>query len=118
MLLLDYLLNVCVGIAAGIGAVVSVIPELQPHTLGLCLLALVTLATINLRGVRQSGLAFIVPVSVFVISMGAVIAIGLFHTWQSGGHPVPVVPPPQIPPATGTVRPWILLVASPTGCRL
>jgi amino acid transporter len=43
MLLLDYLLNVCVGIAAGIGAVVSAIPMLQPHLLTLCLVVLVTL---------------------------------------------------------------------------
>ena len=42
-LLLDYVLNVAVGISAGIGAVVSAIPALQAHTLGLCVAVLLTL---------------------------------------------------------------------------
>src|SRR6185436_13426409 len=36
-LMIDYLLNVAVGISAGVGALVSALPGLQPHTLGLCL---------------------------------------------------------------------------------
>src|SRR5579862_2795799 len=54
-LLLDYLLNVAVGISAGIGAIVSAIPLLQPWTLTLCLIVLVTLTILNLRGIRESG---------------------------------------------------------------
>jgi amino acid transporter len=40
-LLLDYVLVVAVGISAGVGALVSALPVLQPHTLGLCLVILV-----------------------------------------------------------------------------
>jgi amino acid transporter len=36
-LMIDYILNVAVGISAGVGAMVSAIPSLQPHTLRLCL---------------------------------------------------------------------------------
>ncbi|SPJ14429.1 conserved membrane hypothetical protein [Syntrophobacter sp. SbD2] len=111
MLLLDYLLNVCVGIAAGIGAVVSAIPMLQPYTLELCLLVLLTLTIINLRGVRQTGLVFIVPVIVFVVCLGFTLVLGLLSTWLNGGHPQPVVPPPAIPQATATVTSWLLLCA-------
>ena len=39
-LLLDYVLVVAVGISAGVGALVSAIPRLQPHTLSLCLVIL------------------------------------------------------------------------------
>ena len=39
-LLLDYMLNVAVGISAGVAALVSALPKLQQHTLGLCLLVL------------------------------------------------------------------------------
>src|SRR5262245_23919122 len=60
-LLLDYVLVVAVGISAGVGALVSAMPALQPHTLALCLGLLVFIALINLRGVRESGLAFIAP---------------------------------------------------------
>ena len=34
-LMIDYLLNVAVGISAGIGALVSAVPSLQPHTLAI-----------------------------------------------------------------------------------
>src|SRR5271166_2933952 len=50
-LMLDYILNVAVGIAAGVGALVSTAPSLQPYTLTLCLAALMIITLINLRGV-------------------------------------------------------------------
>ncbi len=115
-LLLDYLLNVAVGIAAGVGAVVSAIPALHPYTLPLCLLVLLTLTIINLRGVRESGLAFVVPVLVFLGCMAAVLLIGLLRAWLSSGHPNPVVPLPAIPRATATVSVWLLLGAFANGC--
>ncbi len=115
-LVLDYLLNVAVGIAAGVGAVVSAIPALHPYTLPLCLLVLLTLMVINLRGVRESGLAFVVPVLVFLGCMAAVILIGLVRVWQSGGHPYPAVPLPAIPRGTATVSLWLLLGAFANGC--
>ncbi len=110
-LLLDYLLNVCVGIAAGIGAVVSAVPMLQPYPVELCLLVLLTLTIFNLRGVRETGLVFVVPVIVFVVCLGLTLVLGLLNTWQSGGYPQPVVPPPAIPRATATVSTWLLLCA-------
>ena len=116
MLLLNYLLNVAVAISAGIGAVVSAIPALHPFTLPLCLMVLITLTFVNLRGVRESGQAFMVPVIVFVVCLGAAIAIGLLGVWQSGGQPHPVVAPPKIPPATETLGAWILLAAFANGC--
>jgi amino acid transporter len=45
-LMIDYILNVCVGISAGVGAVVSALPALQPHTLGLCLAILLVLTIV------------------------------------------------------------------------
>ena len=39
-LMIDYVLTAAVGISAGVGALVSALPSLQPHTLGLCLLIL------------------------------------------------------------------------------
>ncbi len=76
-LLLDYVLVVAVGISAGVGALVSAVPSLQPHTLALCLAILALIAIVNLRGVRESGAAFVVPTYLFVVCLFAVIAIGL-----------------------------------------
>src|ERR1700686_4559709 len=51
-LLLDYVLVVAVGISAGVGALVSAVPALQPHTLLLCLVILAMITLVNFPGVR------------------------------------------------------------------
>src|SRR5215470_15203134 len=51
-LLTDYILTAAVGISAGVGALVSAVPRLQPHTVGLCVGILVLITVLNLRGVR------------------------------------------------------------------
>src|SRR5579863_587877 len=60
-LIIDYILVVAVGISAGVGALVSAVPSLQPHTLVLCLGILVAITLINLRGMRETGTAFMFP---------------------------------------------------------
>src|SRR3984957_6021009 len=57
-LMLDYVLVVAVGISAGVGALISAAPGLQPYTLPLCLVILALITIVNLRGVRESGAAF------------------------------------------------------------
>jgi amino acid transporter len=89
-LIVDYILNVAVGISAGVGALVSALPTLYPHTLALCLVILLLLTVTNLRGIREAGLAFIVPTYVFVACLGGVIVIGLIKTVLRWGHPLPV----------------------------
>src|SRR4030088_3566398 len=65
-LLTDYILTAAVGISAGVGALVSAVPSLQPHTVVLCVGILVVITILNLRGVRDAGVAFMVPTYVFV----------------------------------------------------
>ncbi|HEX3447645.1 MAG TPA: APC family permease [Isosphaeraceae bacterium] len=115
-LLLDYVLVVAVGISAGVGALVSALPVLQPHTLSLCLAILLFITLVNLRGVRESGLAFMAPTYLFIVTLLAVIAIGIFKTVLAGGHPVPVVAPPPLPSATTAASLWILMRAFASGC--
>src|SRR5690349_13444765 len=79
-LMLDYILNVAVGISAGIGALVSAVPSLHSHILELCLATLALITIVNLRGVRESGFAFGVPTYFFVGTLFAVLATGLVKT--------------------------------------
>ena len=79
-LMVDYMLNVAVGISAGIGALTSAIPALQPYTLVLCLAILVLLTVINLRGTRESGLAWAVPTYLFIASLGIILIWGVVRT--------------------------------------
>lgn len=114
-LMIDYVLNVAVGISAGVGAVISAFPELQPHALSLCLGILAILTLINLRGIREAGAVFMLPTYLFVGCLGAVLAIGLFKTVMQGGHPIPVIRPPALPPNMA-ISSWLLLKAFASGC--
>jgi amino acid transporter len=55
-----------VGISAGVGALVSAVPSLLPHTVSLCVGILIVITILNLRGVREAGLVFAVPTYLFV----------------------------------------------------
>jgi amino acid transporter len=115
-LLLDYVLVVAVGISAGVGALVSALPILQPHMLSLCLIILAMITLINLRGVRESGTAFMVPTYLFIVSLLGVIAIGVVKSLLAGGHPVPVEPPAEQLPTEIKASLWILMRAFASGC--
>jgi amino acid transporter len=115
-LMLDYVLVVAVGISAGIGALVSALPKLQPYTLPLCLATLAFITLVNLRGVRESGVAFLLPTYLFIVSLLAVIAIGVVKSIMAGGHPAPVEAPPTEPPAQSVATFWLLMRAFASGC--
>jgi amino acid transporter len=119
-LCLDYVLNVAVGISAGVGAVVSAAPVLLPYTLGLCLAILVLLTVVNLRGVRESGLLFMLPTYLFLVCLGGIVVLGIAKAVLAHGHPAPVVAPPAPHPATlaltGAAGVWLLLRAFASGC--
>src|SRR5579885_1982943 len=86
-LLLDYVLVVAVGISAGVGALISAVPALQPYTLPLCLASLAAITAVNLRGVRESGVAFVAPTYLFVASLLVVLGVGVAKTLLAGGRP-------------------------------
>lgn len=115
-LMIDYLLNVAVGISAGVGALVSAVPALQPHTLSLCLLILAVLTLVNLRGVREPGVLFMAPTYLFAACLLGVIGWGVLEMLTSGGHPRPVVPPPRLPAAREAAGAWLLLKTFASGC--
>jgi amino acid transporter len=115
-LMIDYVLNVAVGISAGIGALTSAIPQLQPYTLELCLAVLALITVVNLRGTLETGLIFSVPTYLFVVSMGCLLLFGVAKAIAASGSPVPIVPPPPLPTATEGVTLWLLLRAFASGC--
>src|SRR5580658_2297633 len=95
-LMIDYILTAAVGISAGVTALTSAEPKLQPHTLLICLVILTILALVNMRGVKDTGTAFILPTFLFVGTLLALIAVGMWKTIHAGGHPMAMAP---IPPA-------------------
>jgi amino acid transporter len=79
-LLTDYILTVAVSISGGIAAITSAYPALIPHTVMLCIAAIFLLMLVNLRGVRESGIAFSVPTYVFIAIMLVLIGFGVFRS--------------------------------------
>jgi amino acid transporter len=116
-LMIDYILTAAVGISAGVTALTSAVPSLQRHTLLICLVILVLLVLVNLRGVKDTGTAFILPTFLFVGTLLTLIGVGMWKTVVTGGHPMPVAPVPAPLPATvGALGTWMLLKAFASGC--
>ncbi len=115
-LLADYILTAAVGISAGVGALVSAVPSLLPHTVSLCVGILIVVAILNLRGVKDAGLAFAVPTYLFVGTLLITIVWGILRVFVSSGHPAPLAPLPAPPPMTAVVSYWLLLKVFASGC--
>ncbi len=86
-LLVDYVLTVAVSVAAGVANIVSAVPSLAPHAVTLAVGLVALLALMNLRGLKESGQFFAIPTYGFVLSVFAMIALGLF---QSLGNNAPL----------------------------
>ena len=115
-LMIDYVLTASVGISAGVGALISAVPSLQPRTLELCLLVLALLTIVNMRGVHDTGVVFMIPTYLFTGTLLIVIAVGGWQTVHAAGHPHPVTPLPMLPPMTAMVSWWLLLKVFSSGC--
>jgi amino acid transporter len=115
-LMIDYTLTAAVGISAGVGALISAVPSLQPHTLQLCLAVLAILTLINMRGVHDTGVAFMIPTYLFTGTLLIVIGAGVWQVLKSGGHPHPVTALPPVSPASAAVSLWLLLKVFSSGC--
>ena len=118
-LLTDYILTVSVSISSGIAAITSAYPGLVPHAVALCVAAVFVLTVVNLRGVRESGIAFSVPTYVFIAIMLALIGVGLFRllTGVPGSVGVPAAAPGPAPtPLVGFGLTFLILRGFAEGC--
>ena len=98
-LLTDYILTVAVSISSGVAAITSAYPGLTQHAVLLCLLSILVLGVVNLRGVRESGAAFSVPTYVFIAAMCLLIGTGLYRL-ATGHELAPVTAPLKVDPTT------------------
>ena len=89
-LLTDYVLTVAVSVAAGVLALTSAVSALRGHELGLSLICVVLITFANLRGVRESGLAFAAPTYLFVTSIFILLGTGIVKCAVSGCPTAPV----------------------------
>ena len=85
-LMVDYMLNVAVGISSGVAALTSAVPALHAYTLPLCLVILAVITVMNLRGTKARSnieLAYRSGESRAIVSTFAAIARESFHKTET-----------------------------------
>jgi amino acid transporter len=76
-LLIDYVVTVAVQCASGTFAVVSAVPSLGPYHLEITVGALLLISYANLRGMKEAGRIFAVPVYAFIVMLTVLIVTGV-----------------------------------------
>jgi amino acid transporter len=111
-LLIDYVLTVAVSISAGIAAITSAFPNFRHYTVTMCLVALLLIMIVNLRGIRESGKIFAAPVYIFIGSLLLLIFVG-FTQYFSLLH----LPVHEYKETTSNLLPlFVILRAFASGC--
>jgi amino acid transporter len=64
-------------------------PSLERHTLALCLVILIVVTLVNLRGVSETGGIFLVPTYLFIFCLLAMIALASSKRWRLAAIPSP-----------------------------
>jgi amino acid transporter len=112
-LLVDYVLTVAVSISAGVAAIISLpaFRDLADSRVALCLglIGLLTLA--NLRGLKESGRLFAVPTYIYIVSLGALLLVGLLRSFFGDVDPVTFDPEraEHVKQAGGTLGLFLIL---------
>ena len=117
-LMIDYVLTVAVSVASGTANFASAFPAIQPYAVPIMVGLVLLLVLGNLRGVRESGAIFAVPVYFFIISFLALLGVGLYQVIFTN-HPL-IQPPPGVKDIIGfnteAVSLILILQAFAGGC--
>ena len=77
-ILVDYVLTVAVSTSAGIAALTSAYPALYSNRVLLAVIAVSIIAWGNLRGIRESGTLFALPLYAYLVAWFSVLAYGMY----------------------------------------
>jgi amino acid transporter len=120
-LLLDYVMTVAVSIASGTDNLISAFPQLDPWRVEIAVGFVLFLLAVNLRGVRESGVAFAVPTYLFMGSVFVMIGAGAYR-WATNqdltafSAQFHVTPMEQVGSTTSAALILLLLRAFASGC--
>ena len=79
-LLVDYTLTVAVSISAAVANLSSVFPVIADHAAWWAVGIIVVITLINLRGIRESGVAFAIPTYLFIASIAIMVGTGIVRS--------------------------------------
>jgi amino acid transporter len=86
-LLVDYVMTVAVSVSSGVDNIISAFPSLAGDRVLIALCFVMFLAAVNLRGIREAGMAFAAPTYLFTAGVFIMIVTGLIRTFV-GDTPV------------------------------
>jgi hypothetical protein len=83
---------------------------LHAHEILMCLIVLAGIALVNMRGVKETGVVFLLPTFLFVGTLLATIGVGVFQSLATHGHPVAhYAPPPPVDNPLHKMAGWLLV---------
>jgi amino acid transporter len=112
-LLVDYVLTVAVSVAGGILAITSAAPSLDSYNTELAVAAVVAITVVNLRGVRESGIAFALPTYGFILALFVAVGTGIAKC--TFGSCPQAVTPHAVPAGTAAIGVFLVLRAFASG---
>src|SRR3989440_3514204 len=85
-LMVDYVLTVAVSVSSGVENLGSAWSFAAQHKVEVAVVLVAILAAINLRGIREAGIAFAIPTYAFMASIFLMIGVGFFRHFIIGTH--------------------------------
>jgi amino acid transporter len=87
-LLIDYVLNVAVSVAAGVHNLVALFSGLSHYVVLIDILLVIFITVVNLRGIRESGTFFAIPTHFFIVTAFIMIIVGVIKAFVVGHQPL------------------------------
>jgi amino acid transporter len=81
-LLVDYVMTVAVSIASATQNIASAAPSVNRHLVLVSVVLILVVTFMNLRGVRESGIAFAIPTYAFIVSIFSMVFYALIRIGQ------------------------------------
>ncbi|WP_144206387.1 APC family permease [Mycobacterium tilburgii] len=83
-LMVDYVLTVAVSTSSAMANIGSAVPIVAHNKVWFCVVAILLVMALNLRGIRESGVAFAIPTYAFIVGIVVMIGWGLFRIFVLG----------------------------------
>ncbi len=120
-LLVDYVLTVAVSVSSGVQNAATAIPSLRGHEVQVAIGLVILLTAMNLRGVRESGKAFAVPVYAFILGIVGMGVVGVVQAvtgslGKADSAQFELIPDPNHEAMVGIATAFLLLRAFSSGC--
>lgn len=115
-LLMDYVLVVSVSISSGVAQIASAFPIVYEYRVAIAVAAVFLITMLNLRGLRETGAAIIVPNFFFILMMFITLGVGIFK-YITGSLGTVTNPPEMIHlhDTVAIITPFLILHAFSSG---